>query len=319
MKVVQPKFEFIEDKLAELPTLLRLEYCGRECYASRDKMKPGSCEPFVRKIRERGHNSVLEMASFALTVSTRGQPTLHMDFINTRPKYLKSLAFFETNEDGGKERKILIYGSVRAFLDHYKNYSHDWLTTKCATWIARNYPVLIPKAPLHAGTPIDVEEVDLSYIKKNVPEAVPWWRVCLKFRVNRAISHQLVRQRPASFLQESQRYCRYNEHVAFIDPRVYHPHWRDKLRYADWRHTMINCEAAYKDALAEGAIPQEAREVLPNATATNLLLYTSLEHWKEILNLRTAQGCDPPMRGMMRGLYHKFTDRWSWYFPRRVW
>lgn len=318
MKVVQPKVEVVEDQLAKLPALQRLEYCGRECYASRDKMKPGSSEPFVRKISERGHNSVLEMASFALVVSTHGLPTLHIDFNETNPKYLRSIFFLEESE-GRTERKILVYGSVRAFLEHYRNHPNDWLTTKCATWISRNYPALIQRAPLHAGTPIGVEEVDLDYIKKHVSIALPWWRVCLKFRINRAISHQMVRHRPASFLQESQRYCRYDQHVAFIDPSVYHAHWRDPLRFSDWRHTMINSEAAYKDALADGATPQEARELLPNATATNLLMYTSLEHWKEIFDLRTTNGCDPAMRGMMRDLYHEFTNRWPNLFPQKVW
>ena len=50
--------------------------------------------------------------------------------------------------------------------------------------------------------------------------------VGVKFFVNRAVTHEIVRHRPCSFLQESQRYCRYSQdkfenQVTFIKPMFY--------------------------------------------------------------------------------------------------
>jgi hypothetical protein len=39
--------------------MLKIEWCGRICYNSRDKIKPGSAEKFVAGILRRGHLSVL--------------------------------------------------------------------------------------------------------------------------------------------------------------------------------------------------------------------------------------------------------------------
>ena len=48
-------------------TILRkLEYCGRVCYKSEDKIARGSAETFIRNIIKRGHESVLEHVSFTV-------------------------------------------------------------------------------------------------------------------------------------------------------------------------------------------------------------------------------------------------------------
>ena len=118
----------------------------------------------------------------------------------------------------------------------------------------------------------------------------------VKFIVDRAISHELVRHRIASFAQESTRYCNYskdkfNGEVTFIQPPFFNVE-----QYSRWYHAMENAEAVYLDLLACGATPQEARSVLPNSTKTEITITTNYREWRHFLKLRTALAAHPQMR-----------------------
>ncbi len=65
------------------------------------------------------------------------------------------------------------------------------------------------------------------------------------FVTDRGVSHELVRHRPASFAQESTRYCNYaNEkfgnHITFVAP----PFAPETWQYAIWQETMAAAKAA---------------------------------------------------------------------------
>ena len=67
-----------------------------------------------------------------------------------------------------------------------------------------------------------------------------------------AVSHELVRHRRCSFLQESQRYCRYNSErfggeVAFIRP-LFFP--EGSPEFLLWQEAMAHCERIYLKLLA---------------------------------------------------------------------
>lgn len=128
--------------------------------------------------------------------------------------------------------------------------------------------------------------------------------ITVKFICSRATSHQLVRHRMASFAQESQRYCNYSKdkfsrNVTFVAPR-----WYDATNYASvvWRLAMENAEQKYFDLLNYGMKPEQAREVLPNSTKTEVVVTANLREWRHILKLRTADDADPEIRALMRDL-----------------
>lgn len=68
MKIVEPGVEFVTpiDRKAGMTILRRIEQCGRTCYKSEAKITGDSAEKFVRGLIKRGHESVLEHASFTL-------------------------------------------------------------------------------------------------------------------------------------------------------------------------------------------------------------------------------------------------------------
>lgn len=121
----------------------------------------------------------------------------------------------------------------------------------------------------------------------------PLWRCTVEFETDRAISHQLVRHRPASFLQMSQRY------VDHSNPRVIEGTW------TTIPSAMYAVEAAfetYRGLRRLSLRPEQARAVLPNCTATRIVITTTVEHLQYIVNLRSTKACDPGMRALMKAL-----------------
>lgn len=59
MKIVKPSFEIMGN--IDTATVLRnIELCGRVCYKSENNITQESAEPFIRRILESGHESVIE-------------------------------------------------------------------------------------------------------------------------------------------------------------------------------------------------------------------------------------------------------------------
>lgn len=112
---------------------------------------------------------------------------------------------------------------------------------------------------------------------------------------DRATSHEIVRHRLASYAQESQRYCRYQDGITFIAPSYATP---GSEFWAKWQESCQNAENAYIDLLRAGYAPQEARAVLPNSTKTQLVMTANMREWRHFLRLRTDAAAHPMMQSL---------------------
>lgn len=86
--------------------------------------------------------------------------------------------------------------------------------------------------------------------------------------VSRALSHQLVRHRMASYSQQSQRYVKAGE-LEYVCP----PSLKDKMSAERdfFLAALKRAEHAYR-VLLDSVPAEDARFVLPNATATNIVM-----------------------------------------------
>lgn len=113
------------------------------------------------------------------------------------------------------------------------------------------------------------------------------------FRVNRGVTHELVRHRLFSFTQESTRFVNgrrsYPNGLEFIEPAA-------AAGDASLQASYANAEAAYLDALDRGLRPQEARAVLPNALASTIAVTGNLRQWRHLFIMRTTKETHPDFR-----------------------
>lgn len=305
MKIIEPFFQ-IQDELDSSSVAVRLEACGRICYKSEDKISDDSAIPFVTKIAAHGHNSVLEMATLTFRVTCH--PRQLQDLLACQPKYL----VIDNLPDG-----MLITGSIRALRELYVLHPENQLVNDLVLVLMGIVPYLFeklfdPQKVQSRDTSISITKMSLSEIDELPAELRLRHRfVGIRFVVNRAVTHELVRHRPCSFLQESQRYCRYSEdkfdnQVTFIKPMFFKD---DSKEYQLWKEAMEQAEATYFKLL-ESATPQAARTVLPNSCKTEIIVYCNLVEWQHIFSLRTSLAAEPSMREIMIPLQKEMQKRY---------
>jgi len=135
--------------------------------------------------------------------------------------------------------------------------------------------------------------------------------ITVRFVTNRGVTHELVRHRLCTFAQESQRYVRYKD-IEFIYPAWWHNVTLEQRLC--WEAAMTTAETAYQILLRQGWRPEQARDVLPNATKTAIVVMANVREWRHILTLRTSKHAHPQMRALMLPLLEDLTEKYPVLF-----
>ena len=101
--------------------------------------------------------------------------------------------------------------------------------------------------------------------------------------ISRACSHQLVRHRIASFSQQSQRYVNFKNFDYIIPDSI-----KTSAQKNKFRQSLESIFKFYTDMVKKGIAPEDARFILPNASATKLILTMNLRELKHFFRLRTC-------------------------------
>ncbi|MCK4483143.1 FAD-dependent thymidylate synthase, partial [Candidatus Bathyarchaeota archaeon] len=101
--------------------------------------------------------------------------------------------------------------------------------------------------------------------------------------VSRAMTHQLVRHRIASFTQQSQRYVTYDTLEKYVTP----PSVADKTEAKKiFDETLERISETYKELLKLEIPKEDARFILPNAAKTNIIVTMNARELRHFFNLR---------------------------------
>lgn len=178
-------------------------------------------------------------------------------------------------------------------------------------------------------------EDDLQYMCE--PTKYHQRRTTVKFITNRAISHELVRHRSMSFMQESQRYCNYakdkfSNQLTYIIPVQCTKDIPDNTELIDnididnfvWGndgvkkflkvnkltqgmlYSFYDTEVHYIGLTELGLKPQEVRAILPNATKTELYMCGFDKDWEHFFDLRDKTHVDPQMYDLVHPLHEYY-------------
>jgi thymidylate synthase (FAD) len=139
-----------------------------------------------------------------------------------------------------------------------------------------------------------------------VPDRIQKWldvghesmveHACATFyiRASRALTHELVRHRLASYSQRSQRYVKETE-PRYVDPP---PIKDNESAHKRFEEAMMTCWQAYGDLLAKGIKAEIARYVLPNACETQIICTWNFREIRHIIKLRTSKRALPEFRAV---------------------
>ena len=144
-----------------------------------------------------------------------------------------------------------------------------------------------------------------ALIKSGHESVIEHYNITVKVVCSRAISHQIVRHRIGAYSQTSQRFVNYKNGIEAIwQPILDKEYWPK----AFWIAAMEHAEQYYNDLIKTGVAPEVARDVLPNATATTLVVTYNLRQWRHFLKQRTSPAADPQIRVIANMILKKFKE-----------
>lgn len=316
MKLIKPSFEILEQGPGLQGIYKQIELAGRTCYKSLDKITENSAEGFVSRMIASQHYAMLE----------HGTVYLRQDIS------LKDMAIAMSNGEKPVMELLEKYGE-----NPYSNagggrlFDEDIFTIVVTT----NYRVLVENDWLD----------DLKYLCK--PTEFHEKRVTVRFTTDRGVSHEFVRHRVFSFAQESTRYCNYSKDKFGSELTFIIPSWLSieegsygvghsfgKGHFYECNENRIYCDEENKEEFfkvlnflktlnlssqvymsmlnAFGLTPQQARQVLPNALKTELVMTGFVSDWQHFFDLRargTTGAPHPDAKALAEPLMHEFKNR----------
>lgn len=256
MKLIQSKVEIIEQNNSIDDIYKHIERCGRVCYKSEDKITPDSAKEFVDRLIKSKHGAMLEHGTVYLTIPLQSEKAYK--YVMNPYSKVNTLTLDNVNENA---------------------------------YITTNYRVLVENNWLD----------DLRYICE--PTDYHEKRITVKFTCDRGVSHEFVRHRVFSFAQESTRFCNYNKDKFNNEITFIYPCWSyiktdayngvDKFDGDYFEHSLREAEFYYFKLLELGWKPQQARQILPNALKTELVMTGFESDWQHFFDLRCAKDAHP--------------------------
>lgn len=334
MKIVKPNAEYF-DHGARSP-YQNIEIIGRTCYKSEDAIGPKTCYDFVKKLVGRKHFAMLEHVHL-FYIFRNGTP---LSQIERLPAFMLKYLNYTPFKDMDGNMNIALSASFTALFnflqcvnawttDEYAEkrklaeISLDYLDTveKCLVpELKAQYPEIFDNLNCrlnmndrfgYKDNPFSVRQTYISLIEDYAADIEQFNLVMRKtmphtmlFTVDRGVTHELVRHRPASFAQESTRYCNYQKGKFGSEITVVEPAWamdeKKKDLWPIWEDGCREAEAHYMEMLANGASPQDARSVLPTSVKNDIIITAVEEEWEHITNLRLYAKTGAPHPDMLR-------------------
>lgn len=288
MKLIESSVQIIEEK----DPYKMIELAGRTCYKSEDKITENSAKEFVDRMIKLGHGAMLEHGTIYLTIDGE-DPNLSK--IQSNPHAKVNLVPYEVLTESN-------------YTISYKAY----ITTNLRVLVENNLKELL----CYQVEPTEHHEK----------------RITAKFICDRGVSHEFVRHRVFSFAQESTRYCDYSKDKFGNDITYIIPSWLDlpEGKYSNWDNdwcdvselkllypevdnlsdpancflqSIKNAEYYYFMLINRGWKPQQARQVLPNATKTELVMTGFESDWEHFFELRCSGAAHPDAKKLADELY----------------
>ena len=113
--------------------------------------------------------------------------------------------------------------------------------------------------------------------------------------VSRALTHQLVRHRIASFNQQSQRYVKFKDGVDVVTPDTIAS---DPERKALFDDAIAAAVSAYEKLLDAGVPAEDARYLLPNAAESKIVITMNVRELLHFFELRCCNRAQWEIREM---------------------
>ena len=306
MKLIKPSFIIKEQESGLIGIYRQIEYAGRICYRSSDKITEDSAKPFVDRMIKSGHGAMLEHGAVYLKLTPseihiyhkyKNNPYTKVNVVNSEDPYPVPTYYISTNY------RVLV--------------EHDWMD---------DLKYICEPTEYHE------KRITVRFILSR--------SIAQEYTRHRVFSFAMESQRYCAYNRD-----KFGNEVTFIIPcwfenrdnilgkwdgfklgqwesieenvkpkLFYEPYSVEDMYERIWILNCIQSEENYKMLLTDHKIetdrgpwtPQQAREVLPNACKTELIMTGFVSDWKDFFYLRCAPSAHPQARELAIPLEEEF-------------
>ncbi len=283
------------------------KWAGQVCYRSHDR-STATLVGFLRGLIAKGHWSVLEHWRASLLVECTEHEMLGLLLRNG----LLTVQLQQQHIDD-PDCTWLLTGNARMFMDmvrrpktHGMFFWQNDLETTIHAALEEVCPLFFTDSPIELEEkPIvplsESEHVQLLSVYAPPPseighvDAAHYAATFYIHGVSRALTHQLVRHRMASYSQAGQRFCAEDGFPYVTPPQIRACQDSSEELYCK---TVGQIQTAYKSLTGSGIKKEDARMLLPNACHTELVMTATLPALQNYFDLR----CDSHAQWEIRGV-----------------
>ena len=290
MNIINPNVELLVQQVGLDGLYKQIELAGRTCYKSEDKITDDSAKAFVDRMIESKHYAMLEHGTVYLcAVDWDRNPLRH---------------YWGNKYSRVKEVHLESVKEVHLETEHCQSTT----SYKYAYYVTTNLRVLVEHGWLD----------DLKYLCE--PTEHHQRRITLKFTTNIGVTREGNRHRVNSIAEESTRYCNYTKEKFDGEINICKPSWIQdpteidvlkKRTNKDWAGIIRQiCDSeldgsgifdnpidyygasiafaniCYNNLIRLGWQPQQAGEVLPLGTKSDIVYTAFTSDWKHWFDLR---------------------------------
>ena len=284
MKLIKPSFEIKEQESGLSGVYKQIEWAGRHCYKSLDKITEDSAKEFVERMINSGHGAMLEHGTLYFNIPVN---------IDEAGNFLDEVSIWTKCKlvESEKGNWWAITTNLRVMVEHFApEYIED----------------LIEK---YLCEPTEYHE------KRITVKFVCDRGVSHEYVRHRVFSFAQESTRYCNYSKD-----KFGNEITFIMPcwmdeeelasyGPYHTVCRSKTPESIFIALLNNAEQDYKTLIDMGWKPQQARAVLPNALKTELVMTGFVSDWEHFFELRDSGSAHPQARELAQPLHEEFIKR----------
>ena len=297
MKLVKPKAEILVQESGLQGIYKQIELAGRTCYKSEDKITEDSAKTFVARMINSGHLAMLEHGTVYLCIPCNEgdeEDTYQRDFDYSKNPYSKVVEY---------NNLLLVTTNYRVIIENQLfNDIERYLFVWCGN---------------------DWRFSDDDELFKHFEH-----RTTFKLTTSIGVTRELNRHRVHSIAEQSTRYCNYTKDKFGNEVTFCIPSWIDvpeikcgrdifeldvPIETRIFLRGLISAENFYSELIKHNEWqPQQAREVLPLCTATEIVHTAFDSDWEHFFDLRYFEKTGkvhPNMKQLTTLMYEEYSNR----------
>ena len=284
MKLIKPKAQLLIQPEGLEGIYKQIEKCGRTCYRSEDKITEDSAKPFVDRMINSNHLAMLEHGTVYLYYKSIGREAL--PFFNSPYAKVVTELCREVGTNGESVYEIFVTTNLRYIVENSlqrhlqyicepTEYHEKRYTFRCITSIG-----VTREMNRHRVNSIAEQSTRYcNYSKEKfggeITFCIPDW---IDLPEGKAYYHDGINYRAGVKEEDPYDFVSINPTSLGDEKKA--------TQYTYWLNALKYCEEDYFFLLKSGWQPQQAREVLPLCTATEIVHTAFASDWRHFFDLR---------------------------------